>query len=469
MAGIVVRGIFDDDEPGFVPASGGGTTNFLRADGTWASAGGGGAPLTDGDKGDITVSSSGAVWNIDANAVGATEIAADAVTTAKILDLNVTTGKLAANAVTTAKITDANVTLAKIANIATSRLLGRVTASSGVVEELTGTQVTTLLDVFTSVLKGLVPASGGGTVNFLRADATWAVPTSNVFFGDGSDGDVTIAAGTTTLTRTMYYNNLTIDSGAILASAGFPIHVKGILTFTDSTSVISRIGNPGADATPTASGAAAATLTGGIFVQPGVNAGAGGSPPSGASGNVLSTYQGCTATGGAGGRGNFHAGGSGSTIGSTLAATSGDMRTAQYAINSRTSLNTAFSAISGAGGGGGAAQFSNQSYGGGGGGGGGWQVVCAKSIVHTSGTGKMTAAGGGGGSGNVHATGVDVGGGGGGGGGGGVNVLVYNSGTLPTIVVQGGIGGAAVNTGTPVTPALAGTGGGAGLSLVFVV
>jgi hypothetical protein len=39
---------------------------------------------------------------------------------------------------------------------------------------LTPTQVTADLDIFTSSLKGLVPASGGGTTNFLRADGTWA-------------------------------------------------------------------------------------------------------------------------------------------------------------------------------------------------------------------------------------------------------------------------------------------------------
>jgi hypothetical protein len=33
-----------------------------------------------------------------------------------------------------------------------------------------------LLDVFTSGAKGLAPASGGGTTNFLRADGTWAAP-----------------------------------------------------------------------------------------------------------------------------------------------------------------------------------------------------------------------------------------------------------------------------------------------------
>lgn len=66
--------------------------------------------------------------------------------------------------------------ITQIANIATSRLLGRVTAATGFVEVLTGTQATTLLDTFTSLLKGLVPASGGGTSNFLRADGSFSAP-----------------------------------------------------------------------------------------------------------------------------------------------------------------------------------------------------------------------------------------------------------------------------------------------------
>lgn len=39
---------------------------------------------------------------------------------------------------------------------------------------LTPAQVTADLDLFTSSLKGLVPLSGGGTTNFLRADGNWA-------------------------------------------------------------------------------------------------------------------------------------------------------------------------------------------------------------------------------------------------------------------------------------------------------
>lgn len=97
-------------------------------------------------------------------------------------------------------IPDDLVTYAKLQNVsATSRLLGRITAGAGDTEELTGSQATTLLDVFTSGAKGLVPASGGGTTNFLRADGTFAAPSG----GSGADppegsyapGSYTVATG----------------------------------------------------------------------------------------------------------------------------------------------------------------------------------------------------------------------------------------------------------------------------------
>jgi hypothetical protein len=67
---------------------------------------------------------------------------------------------------------------AKLAQVATARIKGRKTAGTGDVEDLTATEATALLDNFTSAAKGLAPASGGGSTNFLRADGTWAAPAS---------------------------------------------------------------------------------------------------------------------------------------------------------------------------------------------------------------------------------------------------------------------------------------------------
>ena len=78
------------------------------------------------------------------------------------------------------------VTNAKLAQVATATFKGRTTAGTGNVEDLTATQATALLNNFTSTLKGLAPASGGGTSNFLRADGTWAAPAG------GGAGDVNI-------------------------------------------------------------------------------------------------------------------------------------------------------------------------------------------------------------------------------------------------------------------------------------
>lgn len=75
-------------------------------------------------------------------------------------------------------------------------------AGRAVVTAATATAQTALFDVFTSAAKGLAPASGGGTTNFLRADGTWAAPSG----GGGSltvqDEGVTLSSAVTTINFT---------------------------------------------------------------------------------------------------------------------------------------------------------------------------------------------------------------------------------------------------------------------------
>src|SRR3990172_2562439 len=68
---------------------------------------------------------------------------------------------------------------------------------------------------------------------------------SDYDFGSGSDGDVTIS-GDTTITRAMYYNNLTVDSGFNLITANNKIYVKGTCTINGT---IHQNGNNGSNAT----------------------------------------------------------------------------------------------------------------------------------------------------------------------------------------------------------------------------
>jgi hypothetical protein len=203
---------------GLVPGSGGGTTNFLRADGTWAPPPGGGSAHTirvngssftartglnflngtgitasgvddaGGNETEVTFSlASNGVTNtiandmpaltVKANATNATADPQDVAASADDTVFRRTSTTLNWGQLTVGMAPNDLWTYAKIQNVVNNnRFLGRISGAGGDIEELTGTQATTLLDVFTSALKGLAPASGGGTTNFLRADGTWAAP-----------------------------------------------------------------------------------------------------------------------------------------------------------------------------------------------------------------------------------------------------------------------------------------------------
>lgn len=107
------------------------------------------------------------------------------------------------------------ITNAMLAQIATATFKGRTTAGTGNVEDLTATQATALLNTFTTSLKGLAPASGGGTTNYLRADGTWAAPPGTTNQTITLSGDVT-GSGTTAITTTIA--NLAVTDGKIAAT-----------------------------------------------------------------------------------------------------------------------------------------------------------------------------------------------------------------------------------------------------------
>jgi hypothetical protein len=65
---------------------------------------------------------------------------------------------------------------------ATGKIAGRITTGAGIVEELTGSQVTSLLDLF-GTSKGLVPGTASDTTKFLRADGTWIAPPNTGVWG----------------------------------------------------------------------------------------------------------------------------------------------------------------------------------------------------------------------------------------------------------------------------------------------
>lgn len=76
--------------------------------------------------------------------------------------------------------------------------------------DLTVAQVNAILPVFTSVLNGLVPFSGGGTTNFLRADGTWtSVPGVGAI--TALTGDVTATGPGSAVTTVAAIQSVTVS------------------------------------------------------------------------------------------------------------------------------------------------------------------------------------------------------------------------------------------------------------------
>ena len=220
--------VFTSTTNGLAPASGGGTGNFLRADGTWAvPPGTGGATVANptalvgptavnGTASTIMRSDAAPALDQTANytMTGSWTYSRAGTTSALNIYANATnwqalvgyngTSEFSINAVSFSggaaslglsvggnrylQITSGNV---DIQNSATLTVASTSVRDGAILTS--GTVAAARLPSFGTAAAGIVPASGGGTTNFLRADGTWAAA------GGGTAGNPTASLGLTAI------------------------------------------------------------------------------------------------------------------------------------------------------------------------------------------------------------------------------------------------------------------------------
>lgn len=306
---------------------------------------------------------------------------------------------------------------------------------------------------------GSVTSSSGvsDAGKYTRLNATGTLSTSfNLYmFGSGSDGDATISA-TTTLSRDMFYNDLTVNSA--LVTSGYRIHVAGTLSGTGT--IDWGTPNNGADGSGMTGGAGGTQSGSGPFKNTAGAAGGNGSSAGGGGGDGASrtsTIKSGAAGGNGGmdGTGDFGVGGSAGTATIPYPFIGSGHTIYGFANATSGPVELIYAAAGSGGGGGGASAGSgsgNQGAGGGGAGAsGGLIYISAKTF---SGSFTIKSVGGNGGNG-ANATGShdeDGGGGGGAGGSGGSAIVIYSTktwtGSYNLAGGTGGTGGNGISGGT---------------------
>lgn len=122
---------------------------------------------------------------------------------------------------------------ASLAAMPAQTVKGNASGGVGAAADLTGAQVNTFLPVFTTLLNGLVPLSGGGTKNFLRADGSFTLPClSAIKSADTTKANNTLANDadlSITITETGTYNFEVFLSfyEAVAGTNGFQFDLNG--------------------------------------------------------------------------------------------------------------------------------------------------------------------------------------------------------------------------------------------------
>lgn len=215
---------------------------------------------------------------IAAAAIGGVHIYSGSIAGANLANQLITSSKIAANIIATPHIANQGILSASFgAAIIGAPHLAALAITSGKVAS-----------------GGLSPLSSGyiwaGFTGNMPREET--VPSGGGFsiFGDGSDGVGTITGTPTTLSRDMYYSNLTVNSTKTLDCAGYRVFVSGTLT---NNGTISRNGNDGGNASAGVGGTAGAALAAGSL----------GGSAGGAAGKYVGTSSQQRASTGGGGSG----------------------------------------------------------------------------------------------------------------------------------------------------------------------
>lgn len=295
--------------------------------------------------------------------------------------------------------------------------------------------------------------------------------TSYRSFGDGSDGNVTISSGVTTLSRDMFYNSLTINGSGQLFTNNYKVFIKNYLDITAAgVAAINNNGSNGTNGTNGASGGAGATAP---TANPSGTLAANSQPGNGGNGSANNGSNGTAAgalVGNGGGQNGSGAGGAGGT-GTAGGAGGSTSPTVLLVQRYETNFLRGISLLGGGGsaGGGGGGGGDGTFVGGGGGSGGmgaGALIIYANNIIKSASTAAsaIQAIGGlGGNGGNGDPAGSTGGGGAGGSGSGGWIAIYYNNLYGPTVANVldassnfGGVSGFGYNGG------ISGKGGAAG-------